>query len=107
MTIKHKSEEEVIKLEQFPKHSEKRNNAGAQLRHCGNFLHNTKVLREGHGSLIVVRRPTEGVSAQHFLPCPDCLGFFARDDIWRHNCPADIKMSKNMKRGARARYRPC
>ena len=99
---KHKAEKEVQKLEKLLKHSQERNNACALLCHRGNFLHNIKVLKEGHGSLIVVRHPNEELSACYFLPCPDCLGFFGKDDLWRHNCPADFKSSKQLKRGARA-----
>ncbi len=99
---RNRTEEEVQKLQQLPTRGPKRNNLCALLRHHGNFLHNSDVLKKGQGSLIVERRPINDIPISQYLPCPDCLGFFSKDDLWKHSCPAEVKHSKNLKRGGKA-----
>ena len=38
----------------------------------GNFKHNSKVLKDGTGSLIVGRRTSRGANPTEYLPCEDC-----------------------------------
>ena len=59
------------------------------LKNKGNYMHNVKVIREKIGQLIVIRRPTTTVSYKEFLPCPKCLGFLGRKDLWRHKSSCD------------------
>ena len=51
-----------------------------------NFHHNLHVLESKSGQLIVRQGPgvEEERSQDDFLPCPDCLGFLKRKDLWRH-----------------------
>ena len=67
-----------------------------KLRLRGDFHHNWDVLSLGDGELIVVRNPRAGEdysNPKDFLPCPDCLGFFKADELWRHvrQCPHKTK----------------
>ena len=59
------------------------------LKNKGNFFHNVNVLRHKKGELIVVRRPTEKVCYKDYLPCPKCLGFFSRMELWRHKASCE------------------
>lgn len=54
------------------------------IRNRGNFENNIKALTTG-GSLIVDRRPSLEKPVDDFLPCPYCLVFIVKDDIWRHS----------------------
>ncbi|XP_022106564.1 uncharacterized protein LOC110987795 isoform X2 [Acanthaster planci] len=56
------------------------------LRNYGNFLHNSSVLQEGKGTLIVVYRPTHEVNPYDYLPCQECYGYYAKSDLWKHRC---------------------
>lgn len=55
----------------------------------GDFHYNIKRITENKGHLIVERRPTTEKDSNEFLPCPHCLGFFVRSELWRHakECP--------------------
>jgi len=57
-----------------------------RLRLVGDYHHNLHVLSEKTGQLIVVRRPTanSNLGGADFLPCQFCLGFFYRNELWRH-----------------------
>ena len=56
------------------------------LKHLGNFRHNSKVLTEGKGEIIVVRRPKHNdVIAKDYVPCAHCFGFFRKNELWRHS----------------------
>ena len=54
------------------------------IRHLGNYKHNIKVLTEGTGMLIVVRRPTNTKSSSHYIPCGSCMGFFEKRELCKH-----------------------
>ena len=59
-----------------------------RIRLRGDYHHNCNVMALGEGELIVVRNPGSKQpfgDASSFLPCPDCLGFFKGDELWRHN----------------------
>ncbi|KAI3375927.1 hypothetical protein L3Q82_016351, partial [Scortum barcoo] len=42
------------------------------------------VIRQGSGEIVPWRQPSEEVDARNYLPCPLCLGFFLRADLWKH-----------------------
>ena len=54
------------------------------LRNKGNFIHNERVLREGVGELILVRRPTKNFDVSEYGPCSYCLGYFKKSDLGKH-----------------------
>ncbi|XP_068758091.1 uncharacterized protein [Montipora capricornis] len=82
----HKDESEVVNAFAHPRGSKERKKAIEKLRLQGNFHHNLRVLESKSGQLIVIRRPGEGeeCSLDDFLPCPHCLGFMKKKDLWRH-----------------------
>lgn len=43
-----------------------------------------QVIRQGSGEIVPWRQPSEEVDARNYLPCPLCLGFFLRADLWKH-----------------------
>jgi len=49
-----------------------------------NFHHKEKVLNEGDGSLILVRRPTNHADEPAYGPCPGYLGYYMKTDLWKH-----------------------
>lgn len=51
------------------------------MRVCFTYL---KVISEGEGHLVVVRRPKERRGAHEFLPCRICYGFFLRSTLSKH-----------------------
>ena len=86
---KHKTEIEVAKI-LFKTDKKMRRVDFLKLQYQGNFTHNSKVLTEKEGELIVVRRSsTKSETHDKYLPCVHCLGFFATDQLYRHSrkCP--------------------
>ena len=67
-----------------------------KIRNVGNHLHNLKVLKDGHGPLIVVHRPSKNTPNAHsdYVPCPDCYGYFRKSLLYRHDCPFSSSTSK-------------
>ena len=47
-----------------------------------NFHHNEKVLKEGDGNLILVRKPTNHIDQSAYGPCPECLRYYACAWSW-------------------------
>ena len=93
-TRRHKDEKEVKAAMALV--GEEQQLAFEKLRLRGDFHHNWDVLSLGDGQLIVVRNPRAGEdysNPKDFLPCPDCLGFFKADELWRHvkRCPHKTK----------------
>ena len=97
----HKSESEVMQVLAI---DDKSNNGKHRqklefdrLRLKGNFYHNMKVLQYG-GDLKVCRRPAEDeiIDPKTFKPCPHCLGFVQKHELWRHvaNCPFNERKKK-------------
>lgn len=86
----HKSEAEVAKVLLLPKKSDDRCRQFERIMCAGDFSHNTEVLRSGSGRLLVMRRPTDTECAERdiapsdYVPCPGCLGFIVKCDLWRH-----------------------
>lgn len=56
-----------------------------------------QVIRQGTGEIIPWRLPSEEVDARNYLPCPLCLGFFLRADLWKHQVSCRKKTSKLLK----------
>ena len=91
----HKGEEEVERLIllQYRKDDsadtkmikqQSRKNIIDSLRSKGNFNHNTMVLNQGYGELIVKRCPPSVTMYTEYLPCEHCLEFYYRHDLHRH-----------------------
>ncbi|MEW8543328.1 MAG: hypothetical protein AB2693_07305 [Candidatus Thiodiazotropha sp.] len=72
-----------------------------RLRLKGDFMHNVSVRNENKGSLIVVRRPSDGsreYTSDDFGPCIHCKGFFIRWELWRHEKSCKFAPSKEEKK---------
>ena len=72
-----------------------------KLRNAGDHCHNLKILKEKKGTL-VVQRQKKGSSNNDFVPCPNCLGYFLKKDLFRHKCPCDgegKRKKKSVKEG--------
>ncbi|KAK3587407.1 hypothetical protein CHS0354_028786 [Potamilus streckersoni] len=96
LATQHSEEKDVASLLACNKMEQ---NKGFQLlKNNGNFKHNIKVLEQGKGKLIVVRRSTHSSREDDYLPCIHCLGFFRVEELWRHcrKCPFSIEEEKDM-----------
>ena len=93
---KHSREPEVSRALSFPKKSRLRKEHLDEIRKRGNFLHNTSVIRKGEGTIVPCRRPRDNITADQYIPCNQCLGFFLKKDLWKHkkNCSQGISRSK-------------
>lgn len=89
---KHADQQEVAAASMLPTGSKQRHLLLEHLRCRGNYLHNIEVIRQGKGEIIPWRQPTEEVDARNYLPCPLCLGFFFRADLWKHQASCRKKM---------------
>ena len=89
LEAKHGNESLLQNLSQLDKNKKERDIILDRVRLLGDFYYNVKVLKNG-GELIVCRRPSPGekLSASKFGPCKYCLGFFHKEELWRHarNC---------------------
>nr|XP_022290881.1 uncharacterized protein LOC111102433 isoform X2 [Crassostrea virginica] len=85
----HSDEKDVQLIKSHPLKSTDRKLALLKLRNCGDYQHNHEVLRSRHGTLVTFTRNWNDSSADQFLPCQYCLGFFLKSSLWRHtkNCP--------------------
>ncbi|KAJ8050051.1 hypothetical protein HOLleu_03094 [Holothuria leucospilota] len=81
----HGDEVDVARLAAMNKKSQARSDGLDLLRNKGNFYYNKKVLAAGRGELIVSRRPPAQASATDYGPCPTCLGYFLKTDLWKHS----------------------
>ena len=54
-----------------------------------------QVIRQGSGEIIPWRQPSEEVDVRNYLPCPLCLGFFIRADLWKHQASCRKKMTSD------------
>ena len=85
----HENKEEIVSINKLDvkKKDEKLIRAAMldDLRHRGDFYHNVKVLRTG-GVLILWRRPApdDVVCPNDYKPCPYCLVFVTKKEMWRH-----------------------
>jgi hypothetical protein len=85
----HTEEPEVCEFMALKKKSKEKMERMTLLRNRGNFKHNIEVLKTGEGSIICAKRPTTETSYRQFYPCPSCLAFYSRHELWRHvrTCP--------------------
>lgn len=60
----------------------------SKLRNTGDHLHNTSVWETGAGEIVVKRKSALAKSVDEFVPCPDCLAYYRKKDLWRHQCVA-------------------
>ncbi|XP_029932206.1 uncharacterized protein LOC115376631 isoform X2 [Myripristis murdjan] len=92
---KHRDQQEVAQASSLPTGSKQRHLLLEQLRCRGNYLHNIEVIRQGRGEIVPCRQPSEEVDARNYLPCPLCLGFFLRADLWKHQASCRRKMTSD------------
>lgn len=80
---------EEVKVQRWLATKDKQDRASQMslMRNYGNYLHNDAVIREGKGVLIVIYRPSYTVEPKDYLPCSECFGYYAKDDMWKHRCP--------------------
>ncbi|XP_069031683.1 uncharacterized protein [Embiotoca jacksoni] len=90
---KHGEQQEVVAASALPPGSKQRHLLLEHLRCRGNYLHNIEVIRQGSGEIVPWRQPSEDVDARNYLPCPLCLGFFLRSDLWKHQVSCRKKLS--------------
>eukprot|EP00057_Strongylocentrotus_purpuratus_P015041 XP_011669515.1 PREDICTED: uncharacterized protein LOC100890715 isoform X2 [Strongylocentrotus purpuratus] len=86
LLVCHCDETEVAHIAALPRNSKERQIEFELLRNKGNYYHNIKVLNTSEGELILVRRPGDKdiFDQEDYGPCPYCLGFFKRNDLWKH-----------------------
>lgn len=87
---RHSTETMVARAMSFPIGSKQRRLLFKKLLHLGDFYKNIQTLKNQSGLLRIARRPSS--DKQHYRnysPCPYCLGFFVKSDLWRHcySCP--------------------
>lgn len=92
---KHADQQEVMAASTLPTGSKQRHLLLEHLRCRGNYLHNIEVIRQGRGEIVPRRQPTEDVDARNYLPCPLCLGFFLRADLWKHQVCCRKKLASD------------
>lgn len=90
---KHCDQQEVLAASALPTGSKQRHLLLEHLRCRGNYLHNIEVIRQGSGEIVPWRQPSEEVDARNYLPCPLCLGFFLRADLWKHQVTCRKKLA--------------
>lgn len=84
LTQCHSNEIIVSKLMSLSKLSTERRNGFIELAKAGDFYHNIEVLRTNSGSLIVARRQPNMNDYRQYTPCPECLGFYIKKNLWVH-----------------------
>ncbi|AWO97410.1 Hypothetical protein SMAX5B_010542 [Scophthalmus maximus] len=97
---KHTDEAEVTAASTLPTGSKQRHLLLEHLRCRGNYLHNIEVIRQGSGEIVPCRQPSEEVDARNYLPCPLCLGFFLRSDLWKHQASCRKKLASDSSKNA-------
>ena len=92
----HGDNEEVMEIlslnKEIPKEEKLRIHLLDALRLKGDFFHNLRVLHFG-GELKLLRRPNyeNNWTYRDFTPCPHCLGFVLKYELWRHNINCQFK----------------
>ncbi|XP_029381982.1 uncharacterized protein LOC115058678 isoform X2 [Echeneis naucrates] len=92
---KHADQQEVMAASSLPTGSKQRHLLLEHLRCRGNYLHNIEVIRQGSGEIVPCRQPSEEVDVRNYLPCPLCLGFFLRSDLWKHQASCRKKLKSD------------
>ncbi|XP_068444311.1 uncharacterized protein [Clinocottus analis] len=95
---KHSDQQEVKAAGELPPGSKQRHLLLEHLRCRGNYMHNIEVIRQGTGEIVPWRQPSEDVDARNYLPCPLCLGFFLRADLWKHQASCRKKLTSDPSR---------
>lgn len=91
----HKEESDVKRFMSLPKKSEERRAITTKLRLAGNFQHNT---RDERNKLVVAKRTGKEIDPKGFVPCTNCLGFYARGTLYRHRCKVVKSTSEGLKK---------
>ena len=82
----HKNEPLVERFLSLPK-GKARQKELDRLRLMGNYYHNIKEIETGGSTgFIPVRRPSERekLCLDDFVPCTHCLGFYKKDELYKH-----------------------
>ncbi|XP_034413445.1 uncharacterized protein LOC117747990 isoform X2 [Cyclopterus lumpus] len=95
LLTKHAEQQEVAAASELPTGSKQRHLLLEHLRCRGNYMHNIEVIRQGTGEIVPWRQPSEDVDARNYLPCPLCLGFFLRADLWKHQASCRKKLTSD------------
>ncbi|XP_068569101.1 uncharacterized protein [Cebidichthys violaceus] len=98
LLTKHADQQEVESASKLPTGSKQRHLLLEHLRCRGNYMHNIEVIRQGSGEIVPWRQPSEDVDARNYLPCPLCLGFFLRADLWKHQASCRKKLTSDPSR---------
>lgn len=99
----HENEDEVMQLK-AEQDQKKQDALVIKLRNLGNFLHNSKVVKEGKGQIAVKYRPKENEDTDNYGPCPHCYGYYKRRSLWRHKCPFKPESPKGIRKKQRIAY---
>lgn len=89
----HSEEKEVLLWKSLPPKDPKRVELLNKLRNCGTFIHNSKVLKQGTGTIIPKRRKAEPLSPSKLVPCSSCNQFYTRRVLYRHKKHARQKIT--------------
>ncbi|XP_006814230.1 uncharacterized protein LOC102801744 [Saccoglossus kowalevskii] len=92
---KHSTEKDVVYALSFRKGSTERKILWQKLANKGNHAHNVEILKDGYGYIIPYRRPSFTVPVSQYLPCPECLGWFIRAELYKHNKICPVKLFEN------------
>ncbi|XP_030835737.1 uncharacterized protein LOC115921765 [Strongylocentrotus purpuratus] len=66
--------------------SQERNKLMSKIRNMGNHQHNCKVCRSGEGMIVPIYRPNYEARPDDYQPCPNCLGWYNKNEMWKHLC---------------------
>lgn len=81
----HKTEQLVMKARELKPQDKERDAILSEIRKEGCFRHNSKVLTEATGELIVERRPREkNTRPEQYRPCTKCKGFYHKTNLSTH-----------------------
>jgi hypothetical protein len=88
----HHGEAEVKKFKALPKGSDARRAITTKLRLAGNHKHNVQTLNKKEGGLVIARRMkgAETRNPADYVPCVNCLGYFAKETLYRHRCKVGV-----------------
>jgi hypothetical protein len=101
----HSKESEVKMMKRAGNKTAEKKKLIGFLKYRGNHEHNLKVIDDGFGDFIVGRRPPNGakVNYLHYAPCPDCLEYLTRTELYRHKKNGCKFISLHCKRSIRDR----
>ena len=81
----HTDKEEIELINKLPPNDVGRIKFLEKLRNLGTAKHNTRILRgELSGSLIVKRRGKCTIKENEYLPCPHCVAFVKKIELYKH-----------------------